>query len=665
MRLSSLSSSPLISPLFWLAAFVCALYPLNTWQLWFMAGAVILSLFWSYGRLSRAMKEGAVLPRGGLVVVMLLFWLVMMVSAALSEIPWISYLAVFFSGALPLTFLTLSVAPFSADEWRVVRIGIAAIAAVLSVWAMIQFFFFNEFFDGRAKHPLADPNSLAALFNLILFCALGAFFYTRQKVEKILTAGLILLLLGGLMATGSRGGFFALMGGLVLTAFLCRAFVWQTRKWWLALMAAAALIFSLSAVGSYSQERLVQRVAMTIGLQDGEVAGSRLNTYRSAWELVKDHWLTGTGIGTFYLYYPAYRTPQEIDLITHVHSDPLQFWAEMGIVAPVLFYAFLILAALATRRRAKALAADDPARLRLLFPFIALAVLAAHSHINLNLYNLSILLMAGLVLGWWYQELDLPRSQMRLAYTKTRQALFALVVTVPLVIYGCMIASEHYTAKARDAMMRGVGGLDEYGLNMLLADKVGFHSNPNVYLLAVNIPLVLLQHNLPDMEADKVTAEAAQINNNIDQALKRNPLMSSAWYYKGMLAQLVPASSLPDDMPPPKTSYERAIQLDPMHIGARVALIDLALQENEVDKAKALYEYVDLFRFHTEAVRELYNRALLIYTLTQEREKADLIVERIREFDGRSQDSFARLGKTPWEWHKARSFPQKVDSEKE
>jgi hypothetical protein len=60
--------------------------------------------------------------------------------------------------------------------------------------------------------------------------------------------------------------------------------------------------------------------------------------------------LDRTGIGTFYLYYPAVNTGDYFSTGRMAHSDPLQFWAEMGVLAPLLFYGFIIAACAATRR---------------------------------------------------------------------------------------------------------------------------------------------------------------------------------------------------------------------------------------------------------------------------------------------------------------------------
>lgn len=666
-RLTSFSFSPLL----WLCAFICALFPINEYQLHFMAAAVLLLLVWAYDRLSRGLKQGLVVSHQPLILVMALFWLLSLCSVAWSGVVWVSILSFFFMGALPITFLVLALHPFSQQEWRVITGGLMGIMAVLSIWAMLQFFVFYEYFFGRAKHPLADPNSLAALFNLALFCILGAMTWMDRRRDKIVMLVLSISVFGGMMATGSRGGFFALILGLVLTLWLCRDAVWQARRYWLAFLVGMAVLFTLSLTGPDVTSNMASRVGSIVGVGDEAPHDNRLSTMQAAWQIVKAHWLTGTGIGTFFLYYPEHRSMYEVDLLTHAHNDPLQFWTEMGVFAPLLFYGFIILAIMLTLKCSKSLPAADPARLKLIFPFIALTVLIAHSHINLNLYNLSILLLAGLTLTYWYQQTGWQGKSSLIAYGKTKQAALAVFFAAAMAIYVPMIVSEHFAARARDAIF--AGDLARYGDNILLADKFGLQGNYNVYLLAVNIPMSILYQLAGDMDVADQRKQAEQINSNLDEVLTRNPRSAAAWYYKGVLAQLVKPEAIPDGVPSPEESFERAIKIDPIHLGARLALIDMALEKNNVETAHALVDGGIRFRYHTSTAQSFFTKALIVASLSHDKEMQKLAHKGIYEYTAQDRDTLVRKRHNPLAWlaakdelakeeAKATGFPQGVDS---
>src|SRR5690606_5015736 len=103
----------------------------------------------------------------------------------------------------------------------------------------------------------------------------------------------------------------------------------------------------------------------------------------------------GTGIGNFFLYYPAYRAEDFSTAGFMAHNDPLQFAVEMGLLAPVLFYALLIMVLLRTLKSLRGIAGDNPRRLLILAPFFALAALVLHAHISFHFHVLALLMASG------------------------------------------------------------------------------------------------------------------------------------------------------------------------------------------------------------------------------------------------------------------------------
>jgi O-antigen ligase len=658
--MKSLSAvSCLSSPLLWLAAFICALYPVNEFQLELMGASIMLLLFWSYGRLSQAVKEGARVPSLWLMGPIAGLWLLSLASVFWSDIPWSSTMGFFFMGALPVTILTLSISPYSKAEWRITLGGLALIMGVLGFWAMVQAAVFTDYYKGRAVHPLRDPNSLAALFNLALIGAMGWMSTARTRVPLAGAFVLCALLIGGMIATGSRGGFFMALGGFVLIALFNRRLIMAQWRRWALLLVVMAGFMSIAPLIVEAERTTASRVASTIGLQDQQVGGDRLLIWQTAWRMVQDHWLSGTGVGTFYQYYAAYRDPAQKNTITHAHNDPLQMWAEMGIVAPIFFYGFILLAVLYTVRRlrqAKENEGREHPQTGLVFSFIALGVLVAHSHLNLNLYNLSILMLAGLGIAYWYENLNLPHRGVRIRMPRRAQAGLALVFAVPMLIYGALIASEHFLAKARDAMLQG--RIDLYGHNMLIADQLGLRRNPNVYLTAVHIPLSLLTQRRADMSEDDIRKEAAQIKSNLDAVLHYNPRSAEAWYFMGVLAQSVPAAAHPENLPAPDDAFIQALALNPAHVGARIALADRAIAAQNYQGAAQWLRPALGVRLNTSAALDVYNRSLLVFSVLGDQEGLAMTGKAKRDYEKRREWTRTRQDHAPWRYLQDGTFPQ-------
>ena len=143
------------------------------------------------------------------------------------------------------------------------------------------------------------------------------------------------------------------------------------------------------------------RIADTIGGAQ-PLLWDRPALWTGAIEIAKNHFWTGTGIGTFYLYYPEVRGNDLYSAGRTAHSDPLQFWAEMGIFAPVLFYVIGGVALVLTVRALGRLPRGDLRRVHIVVPFCALGAFAAQAHVNFPFNSPPLLMMAGLLTGYWF-----------------------------------------------------------------------------------------------------------------------------------------------------------------------------------------------------------------------------------------------------------------------
>jgi O-antigen ligase len=65
----------------------------------------------------------------------------------------------------------------------------------------------------------------------------------------------------------------------------------------------------------------------------------RLKVWRGTMEIIKNHPLTGTGLGTFAFSFPPFRTSGITSRYTYAHNDFLEFTSELGLLfLPLLLW---------------------------------------------------------------------------------------------------------------------------------------------------------------------------------------------------------------------------------------------------------------------------------------------------------------------------------------
>ena len=171
-------------PYLWIAAFLCSLFFINDWQLGLFGAAIILVSAWAVVSLSGADAGGFQIPQSWCLRFMGGFWLLAFLSILGSDVLNVSLMAFCFFSVMPLSFLVLTTTG-TPQQYKLMGKILMVVFVVLSVWALIQFFFLSEHFKGRATHPLKNPNSLGALLSLGFFCGVGLFFAVKEKGQRI------------------------------------------------------------------------------------------------------------------------------------------------------------------------------------------------------------------------------------------------------------------------------------------------------------------------------------------------------------------------------------------------------------------------------------------------------------------------------------------------
>ncbi len=618
----------------WLTAFLCSLFFINAWQLELFASAIIFISLWSVFTLVKLTNDkGLIIPKSWCLAFMGAFWLLAFLSILGSDIINVSVMAFCFFSVLPLTFFVMILNNDEVILKTLVKI-IAVVFAVMTLWALVQFFVFNDFFQGRARHPLKNPNSLSAIFSLAIFCGIGAIFYLKELKDKKWAVAFVVLMIGGLIVTGSRGAFFALIPFMTVFLFMMRDGVIKHYKLFLVIAFSSITFFFLSSFGSEISQNFAFRVFQTVTLQSENITSNRTSLWLATIDIIKEHGVFGTGIGTYFLYFPEFRLSTDRSGAYYAHSDPLQYWVELGILGPVLFYGFII-AVVARTVAAVKKASDQKDKIAILTPFFALAACMLHTHVTFNLYNLSILFLVGFLLSIWFIQTQkvlktaVWNIQFPVSYSKASRIV---LITMPFIfivgIFSAYVLSEVYTNKARDHLFRA--DLDAFAKDIIMANKLSLNGNYRSYLLAVNVPMTLLQDQSDSFNEEQKKEIFDQALSYLRQVKAINPRSASTYYYLARIQQLVPKEFVPEDLKNSQSYYERALELDPIHIGSRIQLSFIYERDLlSFDRALALMEEGANYRYATSKEIDLYARLAELYLKAGNKEGRDKALQKM------------------------------------
>ncbi len=646
-RFSILSSS------LWLLAFVCALFPVGDYELEFFTGSIVLLFGWSFCLLARNITEGWSVPKSPVLVFSALFFLLTIASLFWSEIKPITLMVVCLFSVLPMTFLTWSVRP-DPKAFKIVACVMVPVFLILGIWAVVQYYTLQDTYFWQARYPLADPSSLGALLSLAFFAAIGWMVSDVSRAQKAIALILCLVLLAGIVATAARGPVFAMIPALVLFAVLLWPRIKASKAYILALLVGGLIVVSAMHATSASNERMAERIkeTVTLELRDGDVLNLRGYLWSATVDIIKDYPLLGTGFGTYYLYLPEYKDNTYSAPAYHAHSDPLEFWAELGILGPILFYAMLIAAAIRTFRALKAARPDQKnEKIVVVTTFTALFAMIIHTHVSFNLYNLSILMISGIMLAvWFYTTGRLVADVHKTVDFDGAPPLIAKsALSLPYIfmtgLFLSMVAGEYYAGKALDNLF--AHDMEKFAENINKAGRVSNYTNFRSYIFAVNVPLTLLQANGARLDLEERKALYDQAIGYMENVLAINPRSETAYYYMAQAQKLAGPGVVPDDAPTQEELYQEALRLNPMHLGARLALYRLAKANGDsVYKQIEILEPAKDMYFNLPIAEEYYRELALLYLETGNSVKSRDVMAKMLEFRRRSDFSRKVQGAT-------------------
>ena len=167
-------------------------------------------------------------------------------------------------------------------------------------------------FNTRVFSTFGNPNFYAAFLVLTGPLILSYFFTTQNKAVRVMYGLLFAANTVSLFITGSKGGWLGIAGSISIFTLLMVKYVVHSRRLKVYLITFTLAAILLSAFGVYRYS-----------LQRKDSLRFRLLTWRSTINMIKLNPVTGNGLGTFRLLYPAYRDP-EIFRIEGKHQTETQ-----------------------------------------------------------------------------------------------------------------------------------------------------------------------------------------------------------------------------------------------------------------------------------------------------------------------------------------------------
>lgn len=268
---------------------------------------------------------------------------------------------------------------------------VSALLGVLQISGNTQFYLYEHSDFDWVTGLFANHNHAADLF-LIGIAIAGARLAEADGAGSgrgLIYCGLILVLGTATILTGSRVGMVLLGIELLAGALLLG------RRFGRAILIGALACTVAAGVAGWAilASPVATRAADRFETLTEDM---RPEIWRSTNAAVATYLPVGSGLGTFIAVYPRHEQPDQLQrlVINHAHNDYLELLLELGLLAPALFLAYLVLLGMAVRRLLAA--GIDAASVGVL---AAILVLLVHSAVEFPLRNDSLLVVFGLLNG--------------------------------------------------------------------------------------------------------------------------------------------------------------------------------------------------------------------------------------------------------------------------
>lgn len=578
-----MSPALIITPLLLLAGFGISFFFHGGHEITY-APAIFLVLVAALVAVLPTLRDRISFPCGACVLLTLSFWAYLSVSMIWTTVPFASLVTWLNLTVLPIILLGLLCSPARDVLIRYCVVALVAGTAIAAIFVLWQFFA-----EGvqRASGPLLNPNNMAALLNLSLLPVL-AYAMGGHRDHRLLSSLLGLVLFAALIATGSRGGLLCfLAGSLVIAIALYKSLLTE----WKFSLGVAGLLAAMF-VGFYflTHTALDQSLPIFGNPASDYSSFERVAIWKGALAMMRDHWLGGTGLGTFYLYYPAYRLSGDAVSMGHwAHFDALQFGIETGFLAMILFYAAAAAWLVRGVQSLSVIPAADPRRVLIAGYLAALLALVIHAHIEFQFYVMANLMMAAVLIAALYvlTSADEDKSFLNIVPEKRDGLIWsgALLVTAALVSLTLLSTAVgmYFLNRANDAINNG--NIEAFATNISLSRQYAPRSfaDADVQLAGLYVDLMVKPTGMMTAE-DKITAynDALQL---LAEAQASNPAWGDIDHKRAKLYARIDDAHEPDHKALALASWAQALKKNPLHYHAREEYARYLIKMGRVEEA--------------------------------------------------------------------------------
>ncbi len=187
----------------------------------------------------------------------------------------------------------------------------------------------------RAELPFIGSNAAGTIFCVAILVSLG-YLYSADRRGKLTILPITVLLTAALIATQSRGAFVAFLAGSLVFLMLGA----KSRQSLIIKIAALAGLVCIVAFFFRVSPSMAGRYARILNPMANK---DRLEIWRTALLMIRDHPILGVGFNNFMDVYPLYQHPEGFGTsMSMAHNIFLEFGATTGIPGLVLFMVIIV-----------------------------------------------------------------------------------------------------------------------------------------------------------------------------------------------------------------------------------------------------------------------------------------------------------------------------------
>ena len=467
---------------------------------------------------------------------------------------------------------------------------VASLVGLLGVVIVILFFATNDWQSQSSDFKLIEsagawiaahrpnlggsrlsPNSVAGLLAIIVPITLALAIYylqARQLLKAILAAGMLLMILGGLLLTSSRGACIALLAATAMWVVwrLSEFLATGAEKPPLLLFGLLLLIIVLPAVWliNIMPGGIVNLADSLPGLPTG---GSRYNLATNTIKLIGDYPFTGGGLRSFPGQYSQYMLVIPYFLFSYSHNFYLDIIFEQGFLGGLVI--LVVILGAAWKLMAKITWNGSLEKLLAGAVITSTFVILAHGMVDDPLYGdmgspmlflipgIAIMLVGNLAAGNGTQQAEYqdPNTQDsgRLFTRQRVLAFFGFIVLITFALLYKPLLSSWYA---------NLGAVKMAKLDLSSWPRDEWNADPNI------------DQYVPTQSV-------------FDKSLSLNENQRTAWHRSGLIAVLA------QDFNSAQVELEKAHQIDPQHRGIRKSLGYAYTWNGKFDQAGMLLEEIE------------------------------------------------------------------------